>query len=384
MMNQTGAGGASGAGSFNSLKFYFSYNYPVIFKFFSEWEKLAPVAPVAPPFFVTLVLVYFSIGGTQSLRKAQKDMLKGALILVLAGYIIAAAVFGSIDFRTWKLQQVAPTEPTVSVGIIDVKCRVYDSLDLSASPSADVFWYVNRNGWMLIGDDDTTVELTALDGGYIWAAVKPSSSYYVDASETMAKNQRVQAVDYTDVDGDGYNEFIFKINVANIPKSGLNNPTLYFYPYVLKYAKPALNTPSDISGIGTSTSTQYIEWFGTYSASLVAWAQCKVEVSINTTDTSKIQLVNVNVPGVGFVSGSQFGTPMRGANSLTWTYPIGNDLKEAAFMPYKANTLNKFPYTTVLSCSLSTGDKITVTLTVYGFTTAGRLETITDTVLISA
>jgi hypothetical protein len=79
-----------------------------------------------------------------------------------------------------------------------------------------------------------------------------------------------------------------------------------------------------------------------------------------------------------------FGTPLRGTNSLTWTYSIGNNLYNALYVKYQSNALNKFYFTTEVDCLLGSSDVISITLTVYGLTDAGTLTTLTDSVNLKA
>jgi hypothetical protein len=248
----------------------------------------------------------------------------------------------------------------------------------------DLHWYAYRGGWILLGKGDATIELTDVDGGYVFASVQPHSgqSYYVDWAETKAKNPRVESVSFDDPDGDGYKQILFKVNMGNIPKPATGNPSLYFYPYLLAYEKPTLNTPSDITGIGGSLVTKYIEWYVYFANVKKGFAITKVELTVNTTDTTKVKLDSVAVPNLGSVTGDMFGTPLRGTNSLTWSYSFGSNLYNCEFIKYGTNTLNKFYFTTQIDCLLASGDVIQMDICIYGLTTSGTLTTITDSVLL--
>jgi hypothetical protein len=274
--------------------------------------------------------------------------------------------------------------------MFDMHTKGYNTLDMSASLEEDseynCYWYVNRAGWMNIGKGDVTIELTAQDAGSVWAVVTiPSGqSYYVDAASTQAKNARVQAVQFVDVNNDGYKEFAFKVDMTNIPKPASGNPGIYFYPYLLAYQKPTLNSPAAITSIGTAPKSKYVQWAATFTSVAHSWAIVKVELAVNTTDTTKIQIQHVNVPSVGYLTGDQFGTPLKGTSSLTWGYVVGSNLQDAAYIQYGTNQLNKFDFTTQVLCTFASGDKVGLTLTVYGLTTTGALESITSTVGLAA
>ena len=327
-----------------------------------------------------------------------KESTKVIIIAIVMFYLVISLIAGSFNPADWFQGGAAPISqegvPTgeVPVGIFNLKTVAYNTLDISSSltegTNYGVYWYANRGGgWILLGSgDDALIEATEQDGGFAYAVVEVPSgqAYYVDASETKLKNPRVYAVSYEDPDGDGYKEFVFKFSLYNIPKPASGNPTVYFYPYFMAYEKPSINSPSDISGIGTAITTQYIEWYLSFSNEKKAFALAKIELTVNTTDTSKITIQHINIPGVGYLSGDALGAPYKGTSTLTWTYTIGNNLMQAAYIKYGQNQLNKFEFTTELQTQLESGDVLTFTITIYGFTSSGTLTTITDTVNLSA
>jgi hypothetical protein len=175
---------------------------------------------------------------------------------------------------------------------------------------------------------------------------------------------------------------MFKINMGNIPKPASGNPSLYFYPYLLAYEKPTINQPTDITGLSNGLVTKYVEWYVYFANVKKGFAITKVELTINTTDTTKVKLDSVAIPGIGSVTGDMFGTPLRGTSSLTWSYSFGSNVYNAIFIKYGANTLNKFYFTTQIDCNLANGDVLQLDITIYGLTTSGTLTTLTDSVLL--
>jgi len=321
-----------------------------------------------------------------------KESTRNLLIIVVLLYVIASLAFGSFNPAQWSIfqreQGYAP--PVGVVGMFDVATKGYNTLDISSvlaeNTAFHCYWYAYRGGWLMLGKGDATIELTEVDGGYVFAAVKVPSgqSYYVDWSETKAKNPRVEAVTYEDPDADGYKDFVFKVNMGNIPKPATGNPKIYFYPYFLAYEKPSIYAPADITGIGTAKVTKYVEWYVYFANVKKAFAITKVELSLNTTDTTKVTLQSVAVPGIGSVTGDMFGTPLKGVDSLTWTYSIGSNLYNANYIKYGSNTLNKFYFTTQIECQMGSSDVLELAVTIYGLTDSGTLTTLTDTVLLKA
>jgi hypothetical protein len=309
---------------------------------------------------------------------------------------VLCAIGGSLIPTKWSFLQQVPSgglpSPTGAAGMFDVYTKGYNTLDISTAYSTGtggaytLYWYAFRSGWILLGTNDQTVELTEFDGGYLYAVPKPASgqSLYVDWSETKAKNPRVESVSYEDVDNDGYKDFVFKINMGNIPKPTTGNPSLYFYPYFLAYEKPTINTPADLTSLGTSKVTKYIEWYVYFTNAKKAFAITKIDIVVNTTDTTKVTIKSVAVPGMGSISGDMFGSPMKGTNTLTYSYQFGSNLYNAYYITYPANALNKFYFTNEIDIDLETGDVLSYTITIYGLNVDGSMTTITDTVLLKA
>jgi len=318
------------------------------------------------------------------MEKNMRNLLIGVAIV----YLLVAAYGGNLDPRQWPWFQTVPTGVEYPSGMFDMKTKGFNSLDIATGYTVgtdyDCYWYANRNGWVLLGSGEQTIEVTQQDTGFIYAVVEKHSgtTYYVDFTETKLKNARVALVSYSDPDNDGYNEFIFKFSMADISKPASGNPSVYFYAYLLPYEKPSINSPADISSIGTAKVTKYIEWYMSFTTQKKAWTISKVELIFNTSDTTKITLKHLNIPSVAYLSGSAF-TTTTSSTEFKLTYEVGTTLFTCSYLKYGVNQLNKFELTTELELSLATGDKITAQIKVYALTSAGALETLTDIVQLN-
>jgi len=322
-------------------------------------------------------------GGGSSLGKVALAFL---VIILLLGVLWYS---GIVEFQVEQPSQpTVPSQPSVYTGLLDVKQKCFDSFDVATSYTHgthyNCYWFVNRGGWIQLGSGDLTIEVTPDDYGYIYAMVSiPSGqNYYVDYKTIPQKNSRVKTVTYEDITGDGNKDFVFKIWVGDVPVPSSGNPTIYFYPYIAAYQKPSINSPSDISGIGTGAQTKFIEWYLSFANTKKAWIITKVEIKYNSTDETKIDLKNVNIPGIGYVSGSQF-TMEETATHTKYTYTIGNDLSNGLWLRYGTNQLNKFPFDTKIVTHLASNDVLDLTITIYGLKPDGSLESVTDTVQLS-
>ena len=327
--------------------------------------------------------------------KPLQTLATAIIIMLLLVYGFGSVLTGSMNPAEWSGiirsgDEPPPAAVLDAAGIYSMKTQGYDSLDMSTSydegTDYDSYWFRSSGaGWMSLGSGEKQIEVTQQDNGYIWVVVKAHSGQdlYVDAVKTKAQNPRISEVRFDDIDDDGYKEFAFRFSMMDIPKTIGAVPEVYVYPYLLAYEAPTINTADDIDGIGTAASQKFIEWYVTFATTRKGYALTKVEFEINTTDTTKIQLNRMNIPAVGYKTGDQFGVPLRGTGTLTWTYTIGSNLQTAAYILYGANMLNKFDFTTQLTCNLASGDVITATINIYALDPTGaQVAVITDTIIL--
>lgn len=311
--------------------------------------------------------------------------------------LILLVIFGVGVYTNWTFKFAVTPGPTetgaVPVGTFTMRCNSYDTLDVATNRTlgtdVSVYWYAYRNGWILLGSgDNVNVELEERDNGYIYAVCKTSSSYYLDFSKTQSMNSRVKSVSYEDVDGDSVKEWVFKYSMWNIPPAASGYPQTTFYAYLLTYdssfAFPAGGQPSDITSIGTSATTKYIPWYMGASVAKKGVAVCKIEIKVNSTSTSLWDLKNVNIPGVGYLSGSSFQQQILESYTV-YTYVIGNNLKDAVYWMLPPNVNNKFDLTVGIEFRFTAGTEVlNWTLTVYQLTPSETTVTDADSVVTKA
>lgn len=262
----------------------------------------------------------------------------------------------------------------LGIGRWNVYETCVDSLDITkvqtSATNYTIYWYTRQGvNWLYHETGNNKyVTLTPEDGGTLWAVITIPSGQakYVDYQKICQMNQYVKQSLYTDVDGDGVKDFAFAYDMRghSIPNSGY--PSITFLSFLLSYdgSFTGINDLSNATAIGGTTTTKFYSYYLSFSAARKAVAIWKVEIKIGTTDETKIRLKKVEVPGLGFIDVSQFD-PVYTASDIRWVYTVSRNFDGALYLEYGANQANRFDMTLSLEYTLTGGDDILVTTTVY-------------------
>ena len=323
----------------------------------------------------------------------------GGLVVILLLVIADAAGYFDVPFLDFQ----RPTggggggggETGYISGIVTTDVAAFDSLDIATSrtvgTNVNCYWYAYRNGWILLGSGDgADINVEEADRNTIYAVVSVPSgqNYYVDYQKILQMNTRAKSVEYRDIDGDNVEEWVFKLDISNIPyasgtgKYSLPCFNIYLLTYDSSFSWPSGGKPSDETGVGTSPVTKYIEWYISLSGEKKALALSKVVLTVNTSDVSKVTLKKLNIPGIGYLDGSSFDQDVL-SDQIKWTYECSNTLYGANYLKLPVNSLNKFEFTAAVELDLDTSDVIQFTLTLYYFDPTESLQTAYDTVIYS-
>ena len=288
------------------------------------------------------------------------------------------------------------TGPQYISGIITTDVAAFDSLDIATSrtvgTNVNCYWYAYRNGWVLLGSGDgVDISVEETDQNIIYAVVSVPSgqNYYVDYAKTKSMNNRVQSVEYKDIDGDNVEEYVFKLDISKIPyasgtgKYSLPCFNIYLLTYANSFSWPTAGKPDDLTNVGTTKTTKYLEWYISLPAEKQALALAKVVLVANTSDVSKVTLKKLNIPGIGYLDGSSFSQDVL-SDQIKWTYTISSTLYGADYIKLPVNSLNKFEFTTAVELDLASDDVIQFTLYLYYFDATESLQSVYDSVNVSA
>ena len=344
------------------------------------------------------------------MKHKEKNVLIGILLLIIGVMVVDASGIVDIPYLNMQPKTGETTSPIVTTpttgggssepqyisGIITTDVAAFDSLDIATSrtvgTNVNCYWYAYRNGWVLLGSGDgVDISVEEQDHNTIYAVVSVPSgqNYYVDYNKIKSMNNRVQSVEYKDIDGDNVEEYVFKLDISKIPyasgtgKYSLPCFNIYLLTYASSFSWPTAGKPDDLSNVGTTKVTKYLEWYITLPAEKQALALAKVVLVANTSDVSKVTLKKLNIPGIGYLDGSSFDQDVL-SNQIKWTYTISNSLYGADYIKLPVNSLNKFEFTTTVELDLASGDTIQFTLYLYYFDATESLQSVSDSVTVSA
>jgi len=202
-------------------------------------------------------------------------------------------------------------------------------------------------------------------------------------------NTRATSVQFKDIDGDSVDEWVFKLSIDDIPyasatgKFSLPCFNIYVLTYDASFAIPAGGKPDDTTEISKTKVTEYIQWYAEVSATKKAIAVTKIVLVANTSDIAKISLSKVNIPGIGYLDGSNFDESVL-SSEIRWTYTISSKLYGADYIKLPVNVLNKFEFTTQVDLTLGSSGTIGITLYIYQLDYTGSQVSDSDTVGFAA
>ena len=334
--------------------------------------------------------------------------------IVLAVVIIAVLVgfgTGAISPQSLNIGQPAgngglqtPPAPTPTTGqefagqlIVNVIHR--DALDNAETRTEGTnlvtTYYKSFDGvnFFTIGSGTgNQVTIDQAQGSVLYASVTVPSgqNFFVAPSSTSDQNLNPRITDFgfSDLNSDGQKEWWFKFNLRNMnpPIAGQQASTLSFFINSYNDGATTLNTPADISAVGTATGVQnYIRWEATV-AQETADPIFEIQIGMNQSATERWDRgqSNLDIPNIGVKALTDFDEQIQ-TSSVLYRYKIGDTatLDNANYLTtaQNGNAVHPIPFRFVTN--LQTADVIEVTLTVKSLTPAQGTTSVADVVLVS-
>jgi hypothetical protein len=333
----------------------------------------------------------------------------------IVGVLVIATIFGGLVINGNIKLNVggSPPDPNANqggtgVGGYKTPCSyptakvttdiaAWDSLDITTARTVNTnvkaIWFRNVNGqWIQVGTGDAAdLSLVAADKDTVYLALSEPAgqAFFIDYKTIEAMNPQLKFYAYQDITGDTIKDYVYKVDVtgstyaSSTGKWAMPSTNVYLLTEDTSWAIPAGGQPADIASIGATTVTKYLKWYGEISAEKKAVALSKVTVTVNSTATETFTLLKVNVPGVGYLDGSQFEQDVQ-ATQTVYTYTITNsNLYGADYLTRPVNDKNEFDFTAAMSLTMTSGQVLTASLKVYDLASTGIPGSVTDTVKLS-
>ena len=304
-------------------------------------------------------------------------------------FLAVVAIAALLVFAVVYYAQLAVTPPPAPeviepyVGQVSAYVYTQSSFKPETLTGITAKWYrMIDTTYSYMGSGNMTLQLTKQDNGVV-VIVPESSTAYIDDQLVLDGLAWASAtLSYADVDNDGYLEHAFKMTLTeeNIFAPTGQTPVMNVFIYGVPYdSSISLNSPSDVSGIGTGLKTVYVTWKLVWSDTDKGVKIGKIEIATNATD-SQLKVIQLSsVLGTYSSDAMSFST-----SDKTWTVDIGvTKVLEpyGILLKYAEGDNPDFAYFTFkFETNFSTEDAFYVTLKITIIEPDGSKTTLTDTV----
>jgi len=292
------------------------------------------------------------------LKANERKIVYGAIGIVLLLFAVDLMGFwnwlpGFPPTAQEQPQQVwTPTEKenyALGIGLFEMSHTCYDSLSpstpLTHATNYNLYWYTKRGTtWVYHGTGGTVaspvyVDMTPEDSAELYVAVKivASQNYHIDAAKIAETNSDIKETMWADIDEDTISEFVFKYDMKghSIPNSGYPAITFKAHCYADDTSFNGVSSLANLGDIGATKVTKWMEWDSIFSATGKAVPITKIEFKVNQTDTTLVQLKQIQLPGRGFVDASNLAFSET-ASDYRWTYTYGTTYATAYYYTSQA------------------------------------------------
>jgi len=324
----------------------------------------------------------------------------GVAVIVGIGTGVIPFNFGTQGGVVTPPTTILPTEGITFFGQLNIVEEHVNGLDNTDARTEGVelttTYYTSNNGntFNTIGDGTSaSITIDSSMNGIIYAGLETDASTYVDPMGTADRglNPFITFVEYRDVSGDGQKTWIFRLDLRNIPDpvAGQTFSTIAFR--TLSWddtTPPTLNSPPDITAIGTTSGTSnFIRWEMTVTQA-EASAQFEYELEMDTDDNNAWDRgrSNLDIPMVGIITLSSFDEQITSGVSVIYRLKIGDtaELDSANYVLSlkNGNEVHNIPANIVTNFGAITAFNVTLSLnTIDADRTTGS---VTDTVLLNS
>ena len=184
-----------------------------------------------------------------------------------------------------------PYEGTIALSVKG--SNIGNSTNLTADTNYDVEYFVKSGDVYskISAETDGTENFVIGKNDIIYAQVIPNANqnFFLDWQETLNANPSglVKKPTYMDITKDGVIDFVFPLDVTATKQQGAGNPNLTpAFEWYLKYHGDhyfTINSPSDVTSVGTGTQDSTVTYQLTMSSQPGAEAIKAFQVTVNGT-----------------------------------------------------------------------------------------------------
>jgi hypothetical protein len=286
----------------------------------------------------------------------------------------------------------ALSQTTTTTGVQDYKgnlnlsTETFDSLDstntgLGEDTELDTICYErigdNVADWIELGvvsEAETGDANISVDGQTeMWCEVnlEASQEYYVDATKTVAKNQRIDTFIWEDADNDNDDTFIFRVNLLDITPStdGEAIITLNWYVYDEETSDTVLDTTTASTGsISTGEANTVVQWnidLDTSASGGDAKYLHSMRVRVNSTDDTdwvESDTIITLPDGMKLSLTDMDRTDLASTIEYKYQFPTGNDYGEAYLLKIEKDDSTEIDFPMTFRSAFEASDALCVEL----------------------
>jgi len=261
----------------------------------------------------------------------------GVAVIVGIGTGVIPFNFGTQGGVVTPPTTVLPTAGAPFTGQLAIVEEHTNGLDNQNSRTEGVevttTYYTSTNGntFNTIGTGaSATITIDATMNGIMYASLETDADTYIDPMGTADQglNPFITFVEYKDVSGDGQKSWLFRFDLRNLPdpQAGQVASTIAFRTLSWDDSTPpALNSPADITGIGTTSGTSsFVRWEMTITQA-EASGQFEYQLEMDTDDNNAWDRgrSNLDIPNIGIITLSSFDEQITSGVSVLYRYKVG-------------------------------------------------------------
>ncbi len=324
----------------------------------------------------------------------------GVAVIVGIGTGVIPFNFGTQGGVVTPPTTIIPTTGAPFSGQLNLVEEHVDGLDNQNSRTEGVelttTYYKSSNGntFSTIGDGTSaSITVDSSMNGIIYAGVETDANTYVDPMGTadQSLNPFITFVEYRDVSGDGQKTWIFRMDLRNIvaPVAGQTFSTVAFRTLSWDDATPpVLNSPADITGIGTTSGTSnFVRWEMTITQAQAS-GQHEYQLEMDTDDNNAWDRgrSNLDIPNIGIITLSSFDEQITSGVSVLYRYKVGDtaSLDSANYVVSLKNGNEVHTIPAQIVTNFGTTTAFNVTLSVNTVDADRATGSVSDTVLLNS